>query len=86
MCVQVAIERKATLFVDDPTKIPELEKNNDWVKYGLGNYIGAPWVVRETKGGWRLRIGLSRYYIMGERGWFRTEEYGGIYRNYHVMS
>ena len=44
------MERKSTLFVDDPTKIPGLERNEDWVKFGYGHYVGAPWIVRETQG------------------------------------
>ena len=47
---QVAIERRETLFIDDPTKFPGLEKNEDWVKFGYGYYVGAPWVVGQTKG------------------------------------
>ena len=47
---QVAIERQQTLFIDDPTKYPGLEKNEDWVKFGYGYYVGAPWVVGQTKG------------------------------------
>ena len=39
---QVAIERRETLFIDDPSKHPELEKNRDWVKFGYGYYVGAP--------------------------------------------
>ena len=47
---QVAIEKKQSLFIDDPAKIPGLEKNEDWVKFGYGYYVGAPWVVGQTKG------------------------------------
>ena len=49
-CAQVAIERKQSLFIDDPLAIPGLEKNEDWVKFGYGYYVGAPWVVGQTKG------------------------------------
>ena len=47
---QVAIERRETMFIDDPSKHPGLEKNEDWVKFGYGYYVGAPWVVGQTKG------------------------------------
>jgi glutaredoxin 3 len=47
---QVAIEKKQTLFIDDPTKFPGLEKNEDYVKFGYGYYVGAPWVVGGTRG------------------------------------
>ena len=46
----MAIERKETLFIDDPTKFPEMEKNEDYVKFGYGYYVGAPWVVGDTRG------------------------------------
>ena len=46
----MAIEKKSTLFIDDPLKVPGLEKNEDWVKFGYGYYVGAPWVVGQTKG------------------------------------
>lgn len=46
----MAIERKETLFIDDPTKFPGLEKNEDFVKFGYGYYLGAPWVVGGTRG------------------------------------
>ena len=59
---QVAIERKETLFVEDPTQFPGLEKNEDYIKYGYGYYVGAPWIVGDTRGkfdgergGWRWR-------------------------------
>ena len=48
--LKVAIEKKQTLFIDDPTKVPGLEKNEDWVKFGYGYYVGAPWVFGELKG------------------------------------
>ena len=48
--IQVALEKKSTLFIDDPTKIPGLERNEDWVKFGYGYYVGAPWVVGQTRG------------------------------------
>ena len=47
---QVAIERKETLFIDDPSQFPGLEKNEDYVKYGYGYYLGAPWAVGDTRG------------------------------------
>lgn len=47
---QVAIEKHETLFIDDPTKVPGLEKNEDWVKFGYGYYVGAPWTFGELKG------------------------------------
>ena len=50
MTVQVAIERKETLYVDDPSKIPELEHNEDFVKFGYGYYVGAPWAVGQLRG------------------------------------
>ena len=43
---QVALVEGKTLFIDDPTKFPGLEKNEDYVKYGYGYYIGAPWRQR----------------------------------------
>ncbi len=50
-CVlQVAIETRQTLFIDDPTTMPGLEKNEDYVKFGYGYYVGAPWIVGDTKG------------------------------------
>ena len=48
--LKVAIEKKQTLFIDDPTKVPGLEKNEDWVKFGYGYYVGAPGVFGELKG------------------------------------
>ena len=47
---QVVLEKKLTLFIDDPLKVPGLEKNEDWVKYGYGYYVGAPWVVGQIRG------------------------------------
>ena len=47
---QVAIERKETLFIDDPSQFPGLEMNEDYVKYGYGYYLGAPWAVGDTRG------------------------------------
>ena len=47
---QVAIEKRETLFINDPTKVPGLEKNEDWVKFGYGYYVGAPWTVGQTTG------------------------------------
>ena len=46
----MAVEQKKTLFIQDPLKIPGLQKNVDWVEFGYGQYIGAPWIVGETKG------------------------------------
>ena len=46
---QVALEKNETLFIDDPAKFPGLEKNEDFVKFGYGYYIGAPW--RQRGGG-----------------------------------
>ena len=48
--LQVAIENKKTLFIDDPNKFPGLEKNEDYIKYGYAYYVGAPWVVGQTRG------------------------------------
>ena len=47
---QVAIEKRETLFINDPTEVPGLEKNEDWVKFGYGYYVGAPWTVGQTTG------------------------------------
>ena len=47
---QVTIERKETLFIDDPSQFLGLEKNEDYVKYGYGYYLGAPWAVGDTRG------------------------------------
>ena len=47
---QVVLEQKLTLFIDDPLKVSGLEKNEDWVKFGYGYYVGAPWVVGQLKG------------------------------------
>ena len=47
---QVVLEKKLTLFIDDPLKMPGLEKNEDWVKFGYGYYVGAPWVVGQIRG------------------------------------
>ena len=47
---QVAIEKRETLFINDPSKVPGLEKNEDWVKFGYGYYVGAPWTVGQTTG------------------------------------
>ena len=30
--------------------MPGLEKNEDYVKFGYGYYVGAPWIVGDTKG------------------------------------
>ena len=38
------------MFIDDPTKFPGLEKNEDYIKFGYGYYVGAPWIVGDTKG------------------------------------
>lgn len=43
---QVALEKGETLFIDDPTKFPGLEKNEDYTKFGYGYYIGSPWRQR----------------------------------------
>ncbi len=59
--IQVVLEKKQTLFIDDPTKVPGLEKNNDWVKYGYGYYVGAPWIVGQIKGYITARIPLHLY-------------------------
>ena len=48
--MQVVLEKKLTLFIDDPLKMPGLEKNEDWVKFGYGYYVGAPWIVGQIKG------------------------------------
>ena len=48
--VQLAINKKITLFVEDPTKIPGLEQNFDWVEFGYGHYVGAPWSVGQVNG------------------------------------
>ena len=48
--VKVAIEKKETLFISDPTSIPGLEKNEDYVKFGYGYYVGAPWIVGQLRG------------------------------------
>lgn len=48
--MQVVLEKKLTLFIDDPLKMPGLEKNEDWVKFGYGYYVGAPWTVGQLKG------------------------------------
>eukprot|EP00656_Telonema_subtile_P046532 TRINITY_DN53015_c0_g1_i1.p1 TRINITY_DN53015_c0_g1~~TRINITY_DN53015_c0_g1_i1.p1 ORF type:complete len:156 (+),score=41.72 TRINITY_DN53015_c0_g1_i1:126-593(+) len=45
---QVALENNETLFIDDPSKFPGLEKNEDYIKFGYGYYIGAPW--RQKRG------------------------------------
>ena len=48
---QFAIEKKATLYIDGPAEIPgPLKQNNDYVKFGYGYYVGAPWVAGQTKG------------------------------------
>ena len=47
---KVAIEKKETLFISDPTSVPGLEKNEDYVKFGYGYYVGAPWAVGQLKG------------------------------------
>jgi glutaredoxin 3 len=47
---QVAIDRKITLYVDDPTKMPGLEQTEDWVKFGYNHYLGAPWSVGQVNG------------------------------------
>ena len=57
---QVAIERKETLFIDDPTQFPGLEKNEDYVKYGYGYYLGAPWAVGDTRGEVEWKWGRKR--------------------------
>eukprot|EP00992_Anisonema_acinus_P007109 TRINITY_DN274_c0_g1_i1.p1 TRINITY_DN274_c0_g1~~TRINITY_DN274_c0_g1_i1.p1 ORF type:complete len:276 (-),score=63.34 TRINITY_DN274_c0_g1_i1:81-908(-) len=48
---QMALENNETMFVDDPSKVPGLEKNEDYLKFGYGYYIGAPW---RQKGGTSL--------------------------------
>ena len=50
---QVALEKNETLFIDDPAKFPGLEKNEDFVKFGYGYYIGAPW---RQRGGLSYRL------------------------------
>ena len=47
---QVVLEKRETLFIEDPLKVPGLEKNNDWVKFGYGYYVGTPWVAGQLKG------------------------------------
>ncbi|GMI06311.1 hypothetical protein TrLO_g12002 [Triparma laevis f. longispina] len=47
---QVALTTDSTFFVDDPSAVPGLEENEDYVKFGYGYYIGAPW--RQRGGRW----------------------------------
>lgn len=47
---QVAIEKKASLFVNDPTKVPGLEKNDLYLKLGYGYYAGVPWTAGHNRG------------------------------------
>ena len=54
--IQVAIEKKMTLFIDDPTKAPGLEKNEDWAKFGYGYYVGAP-------SGWQDKPRVGQQYL-----------------------
>lgn len=46
----MAIEKKASLFVNDPTKVPGLEKNDLYLKLGYGYYAGVPWTAGHSKG------------------------------------
>ena len=72
---QVAIERKETLFIDDPTQFPGLEKNEDYVKFGYGYYLGAPWAVGDTRGGFG-----GRELDEGRRGVYSTSRRTGLLR------
>ena len=45
------MEKNETLFFDGPEKrFQELKNCSDWVKFGYGYYIGAPWSVRQLRG------------------------------------
>ena len=58
--LQVVLENKVTLFIDDPLKVPGVEKNEDWVKFGYGYYVGAPWNVGQLRGIYNL---YCAYYL-----------------------
>lgn len=47
---QVALEKEETLYIDDPALYPGLEENEDYVKFGYGYYVGAPWRCGQVKG------------------------------------
>eukprot|EP00008_Paramoeba_atlantica_P008325 CAMPEP_0201481212 /NCGR_PEP_ID=MMETSP0151_2-20130828/5510_1 /ASSEMBLY_ACC=CAM_ASM_000257 /TAXON_ID=200890 /ORGANISM="Paramoeba atlantica, Strain 621/1 / CCAP 1560/9" /LENGTH=152 /DNA_ID=CAMNT_0047863297 /DNA_START=450 /DNA_END=905 /DNA_ORIENTATION=- len=48
---QIAIERGETVFFDGPENFPSsIEKNEDFVKFGYGFYIGASWDYDQIQG------------------------------------